>query len=179
MNYTPPAFQPICYVPGNKEAEIRSCQVQEISAVAHDLLDGGANHWCFYLQISGTHTVCLGMAPTHTVPSTILPNGSKGNMIISMLPDRSLISASKTVQLDVCAGLTVGRVVDHLIQSAHSKYEFNSEGRGCRMWMTDQIALFERQGNITNSTQAEEARNAILMEYPSMRPFPIDVGAYY
>ncbi|KFX91377.1 hypothetical protein V490_05948 [Pseudogymnoascus sp. VKM F-3557] len=175
-NYTPPAFQPICYVPGNKEAEIRSCQVQEISAVAHDLLDGGGNHWCFYLQISGTQTACLDMAPTHTVPSTILPNGSKGNMIISMLPDRSSISAANIVQLDVCAGLTVSPVVDLLIQSDRSKYEFNSESRGCRMWTTDQIALFERQGIITNSTQAEEARNAILREYPSLRPFPIDLS---
>lgn len=179
MNYTPPIFQPVQFVPANEEVETRSLQVQAIYAVAHEPLPDGANHWCFYLQTSEITSVSIDATPTHSVPSTILQNGSKANMIITALPYLIPPLAFKEIRLSVCAGLTVGRVVDLLIQSGRSKYEFNSEGRGCRMWTTDQVALFEGQRIITNAAEAAEARNAILMEYPSKEPFPLDVGAYY
>ncbi|OBT75562.1 hypothetical protein VF21_05842 [Pseudogymnoascus sp. 05NY08] len=109
------------------------------------------------------------MAPTYTAPSTVIQDGSKGNIIISALPCIYPSSATKTICLSVRANLASGR----------DKYDFNSEGRGCRMWATDQITLFEGQRIITDPAQAAEARDAILTEYPSEKPFPLDVGAYY
>ena len=179
MNYTPPPFQPIRFIPSFKEAEARSHQVWAIYVVGHDRLDGGANHWCFYLQIGAAASVRVDATPTHSIPSTVLQNGSKANIVISTLPYLISSAAQKTVCLSVCANLTVGRVLDLLIQSGRTRYEFNSEGRGCRMWTTDQITLFERQGIATNAAEAAEARNAILSEYPGGKPFPLDVGAYY
>ncbi|OBT59518.1 hypothetical protein VE04_00555 [Pseudogymnoascus sp. 24MN13] len=179
MNYTPPPFQSIHFVPANEEVDIRSRPVKAIHVVAHDPLPSGANHWCFYLQLSSDASICVNMVPTYSSPSTILPDGSKGNIILSALPSICPSSATKTICLSVCANLTVGCVLDLLVQSGRDKYDFNSEGRGCRMWTTDQIALFERQGVITDSAQAAEARSVILTEYPSVKPFPLDVGAYY
>jgi hypothetical protein len=179
MNYKPPAFQSIHFVPADSEVEIRSRQVEAIYVVAHDPLPDGANHWCFYLNLSSAASISLDMTPTYTAPSTVLHDGSKGNITISALPSTYPSSATKTICLNVCANLSVGRVIDLLIQSGRDRYDFNSEGRGCRMWTTDKITLFEGQGIITDPAQAVEARSAILAEYPSGKPFPLDVGAYY
>ena len=148
MNYTLPAFQPIHFVPTDEEVEIRSRQVQAIYVVAHEPLPDGANHWCLYLQTSETTVVSIDATPTYSVPSTILQNGSKANLIITALPYLISTSSHKDVRLSVCAGLTVGRVVDILIQSGRSKYKFNSEGRGCRMWTTDQVTLLRNNGSL-------------------------------
>ncbi|KFZ18149.1 hypothetical protein V501_01343 [Pseudogymnoascus sp. VKM F-4519 (FW-2642)] len=179
MNYTLPAFQSIHFVPADEEVDIRSRPVQAIYIVAHDTLPDGANHWCFYLKLSPAASICINMVPTYSAPSTVLHDGSKGNIILSALSSIYPPFATKTVCLSVCANLTVGRVIDVLVQSGRDKYDFNSEGRGCRMWTTDQIELFERERIITDPVQAAEARSAILTEYPSEKPFPLDVGAYY
>lgn len=179
MNYKPPAFQSIHFVPADSEVEIRSRQVQAIYVVAHDTLPNGGNHWCFYFQSSESASICIDMTPTYSLPSTALHDGSKGNIIISALSCIYPSSATKTIRLSVCANLTVGRVVDLLIQSGRDKYEFDSEGRGCRMWTTDQVNLLEKQQMITNSAQAAETRNAILTQYPSETPYPLVMGTYY
>ncbi|OBT88816.1 hypothetical protein VE02_03118 [Pseudogymnoascus sp. 03VT05] len=179
MNYTPPAFQSIYFVPAYEEFEIRSRHIQAIHVVAHETLPNGGNHWCFYLKLSEAASICIDMPPTYSVPSTALQNCSKGNIIISDLSCIYPSSATKTIRLSVWANLTVGRVVDLLIQSGRDKYEFDSEGRGCRMWTTDQVNLLEKHRIITNSAQTAEARNAILTQYPSETPYPLAEGTYY
>ncbi|OBT66618.1 hypothetical protein VE03_03942 [Pseudogymnoascus sp. 23342-1-I1] len=179
MNYTPPPFQPIHFVPANDEAEIRNRPLLALHLVAHEPLTNGANHWSFYLQTTPSTSITLDATPSHTIPSTVLFNGSKAHLTISALPYLYPESATKVVSLSVREGLTVGGLVDLVVGEGRARYEFNGEGRGCRMWTTDLVTLFEGLGVVTDKAQAEEARRAIATEYPSGKAFPLDVGAYY
>lgn len=73
----------------------------------------------------------------------------------------------------------MGGVLDVLVRGGRERYEFNDEGRGCRMWVSGVVALLVGEGVVVHAGEAEEARRAILMEFPSGEPFPLDVGAYY
>ncbi|KAH6701275.1 hypothetical protein BKA61DRAFT_620430 [Leptodontidium sp. MPI-SDFR-AT-0119] len=179
MNYTPPAFQPVIYIPVGGEAKIRGLQVQKIYAVAHDVLENGGNHWCLYLQTADHQSVCIDSTPTYSVPSTVLHDGSKANIVISHLNNCLPISAMCAVPLTVCVNLTVGSVLELFIHSGRHNYEFDSQGRGCRQWTSDQITLLEAQHYITSASEANAARNAILIQYPSGANYALVPGAYY
>ncbi|ELR05758.1 hypothetical protein VC83_07973 [Pseudogymnoascus destructans] len=128
MNYTPPAVQSIHFVPTDEEeVEIGSRQVQAIYVLAHDTLPDGANHWCFYLKFSKTASICIDMTPTYSAPSTVLQDGSKGHMLISVLPCIHPSPATKTIRLGVCANLTVDRILHLLAQSGRDQYDSKSD----------------------------------------------------
>ena len=181
-------FDPVHYIPASEEKQLRALVVENLLAVAHEPLEVGGNHWCFYLQ--GTESVCIDTVPSHVTPSTILQRGSKSYMIISKKPSPvhqhrekkdagNGTSFTKICRLPVVKNKTVGDIVDLLIQQGRHKYEFSSEGTGCRKWVSDQIWLFSSVDLITDMKELLATDDAIKCKYPSGVTHPMDEGAYY
>ncbi|KAL4784120.1 hypothetical protein BJX76DRAFT_367865 [Aspergillus varians] len=179
MNYTPPVFQPLQYIPAGQRETILNSPVHYLSAVAHGRLDTGGNHWCFYLAIGGTRSVQLDMTPSYTVPSTSIRGGSKGILVISALNCLVSDATTKQVRLDVRSGLKVADFVNLLEGQKRHHYEFNDQGQGCRYWVDDQMTLFQRSGLVTNPAQVVEAKASILTQYPDQAQYPLVPSAYY
>ncbi|KAL3255315.1 glyceraldehyde-3-phosphate dehydrogenase, type I [Aspergillus niger] len=100
MNYQMPPFEPLHFVPAKDRQIMLDLPIWRVDAVAHDPLDNGGNHWCFYLNVTDTTSVQIDMTPSYNVPGVTNPNGSKGILIISYLEHAVSISttAQKAVQ---------------------------------------------------------------------------------
>ncbi|KAL4795248.1 hypothetical protein BDV19DRAFT_398926 [Aspergillus venezuelensis] len=181
MNYTPRPFKPIQYVPSSQEASILNSPVLYASAVAHAPLETGGNHWSIYLTTSATTAIQLDMTPTYTYPSTgaKVPGGSKGNLVINALPYLLPGFATRDVRLDVRPGLTVRNFIKVLEDEGRHLYEFNSLGQGCRFWVTEQLGLLLGKGLLLDFEQVDEAREAILVQWPGGGRYGLVVGVYY
>ncbi|KAK2750679.1 hypothetical protein FQN57_002752 [Myotisia sp. PD_48] len=181
MNYQPPPFVPLRFLPAANPEEILNLPISGINVVAHSPLPTNGNHWCLYLTINSKESVRVDMTPSYSVPSTVMPGGSKGNMIVSKLDDDDefSISATKKVWLDVKDGLKVRDIVELLTGQNRHQYEFNDLGQGCRYWVTDQLRLLKSAQLVTDASQVREASLAILVEHPSGTQYPLAVGAYY
>ncbi|KAL4958843.1 uncharacterized protein BDV14DRAFT_185843 [Aspergillus stella-maris] len=179
MNYAPRPFKPIQYVPANQQETILNSPVLYTSAAAHAPLETGGNHWSIYLTTSPTSSVQLDMTPSYTYPSTKLAGGSKGNLVISALPYLLPSFATRDVRLDVSPGLTVGDFVDVLEKEGRHRYEFSELGEGCRFWVTEQLGLLLGKGLLLDFEQVDEAREAILVQWPGKEKYPLVVGGYY
>jgi hypothetical protein len=179
MNLRPPSFKPLRFVPASKKDEILDKDVFWVDAVAHERLPQGGNYWCFYLRVSATHSIHLDMTPSYTVPSTSVAGGSKGNLVVSLLDYTVSPSAQKVVRLDVLTGRTVRDYVSLLVEHGRDKYEFNDQGQGCRYWVDQQIDLFYQHGFLVSRAQIEEARAAILTQWPGRMQYPLVQGGYY
>lgn len=151
---------------------------KHILAVPHRK-QGGTNHWCFYILTSPTTSVRIDCQPSYAVPSSVLPGGSKANLIISELPYDVSRDAQARFTLDVTPGLTVGHIYDKLTQHGRQKYEFDANGVGCRCWTSGQIDLFDQIQVVVNRSQVAAAKAAILKLWPDQTPLPLDQGAYY
>ncbi|GES58985.1 uncharacterized protein DSM5745_07583 [Aspergillus terreus] len=119
------------------------------------------------------------MTPSYTVPSTSIAGGSKGNLVVSLLDYTVSPSAQKVVRLDVLTGRTVRDYVSLLVEHGRDKYEFNDQGQGCRYWVDQQIDLFYQHGFLVSRAQIEEARAAILTQWPDRMQYPLVQGGYY
>ena len=100
-------------------------------------------------------------------------------MIVSLLNYAFSRSAQKVMRLDVLRGKTVREFVDLLIQHGRHKYEFNSQGQGCRYWTDHQINLFHQRGLLVNQSQVQAAKAAILTQWPDQMQYPLVQGGYY
>ncbi|KAL4929003.1 uncharacterized protein BDV17DRAFT_291008 [Aspergillus undulatus] len=156
MNFTLPPFKSIRYVRADQKQLILHSPVLYATAVAHSKLEGGGNHWCFYLVIDEETSVRLDMTPSHSVGSTSIVGGFK-----------------------VILGLTVAHFIRLLEGNKRHQYEFTSQGKGCRYWTDDQLSLFQMAGLATNPAQMAEAKAAILTQYPDQVQYPLVVGGYY
>jgi hypothetical protein len=179
MNFQQPPFQSLEFIPKGEKEKMMNLDVLCVYAVAHSKLDEGGNHWCFYLDVEDSHSVCIDMTPSYTVPSITVPGGSKIIMLMSLLPYIYLPSSEKAVRLDVPAGIKVHNFVNLLVQRKRHQYEFNKDSQGCRFWTDDQLTLFQTSGLVVNPSQVTEARNAILTQYPDQVRYPLVVGSYY
>ncbi|KIX08968.1 uncharacterized protein Z518_00046 [Rhinocladiella mackenziei CBS 650.93] len=175
-------LQTVQYIPASRKDVIRQQQVTMIRAVAHERKpwdnSRSTNHWCLYLQTSPTSSVRVDMTPSYSYPSTRLPGGSKGNLIVSELPYVVTNHAKKIVQIRPMQGLRVHHIVDALIQAGRDKYEFDRDGVGCRMWTSNTLSLLQSNG-YGNSGQIQEAQAAILKVWPDGTSLELDRGAYY
>jgi hypothetical protein len=175
-------FDPVRFVPPNRQQTILAFQADSISVAAHkktSLGNGFTNHWCLYLRTSQNASVRIDCQPSYSVPSTVIPGGSKAFVIISELPYALSHDAVKDVSLAVRPGLTVAHVVNSLIASGRHKYEFNQQGVGCRNWVTDQVNILQEQQCAVDGVQCETARQAILKLWPDGTQLALDAGAYY
>lgn len=193
MQKSTSVFDPVKYIPASERNQLRAWSVRDLLAVAHEPLEVGGNHWCFYLQIEdsdGTESVCIDTIPSHITPSSIIPGGSKSYTIISKKPSPihqrgknedagTDISFMKICRLPVSKDKTVGDIVDLLIQRGRHRYEFSSEGTGCRKWVSDQIWLLSDVNLVTDVKEVLATDAAIKCKFPSGLTYPIDEGAYY
>lgn len=150
-----------------------------VYAVGHSKLDQGGNHWCFYLDVDDNHSVRIDMTPSYAIPGSNIPGGSKGIMLITLLPYLYSRSSEKVVRLDVPAGVRVHNFVNLLVREKRHQYEFTEDGKGCRYWTDHQITLFQRSGLVVDPSQVTEARDSILTQYPDQVPYPLVLGSYY
>lgn len=130
--------------------------VRHVIAVLHQKdKKAGTNHWCLYLSTLPTTSVRIDCQPSFTVTSSVLPGGSKVNIIISELSYEVSRDAQAQLQfvLAVAPGLTVGHFYTQPIQAGHHKYEFDSNGVGCRCWTSGQIDMFCQQRFFTHPSQ--------------------------
>ncbi|KAJ5683339.1 hypothetical protein N7462_006504 [Penicillium macrosclerotiorum] len=177
-NFQKPAFKPLLFVPAGQQNEIMAKVIWWVDAACHERLPKGGNHWCLYLRVGENLSVCIDITPSYTVPSTLIPGGSKANMIVSLLDYAISPSAQKIVKFDVMHGTKVGEFIDLFIQHGRHKYEFNSEGQGCRYWTDDQINLLHQYGLLVNQTQIQAAKAAILTQWPDEKYYPLVQGGY-
>jgi hypothetical protein len=75
-------MDPIHFIPKSRQAAILSGRITHIIAAPHHQ-EAGTNHWCFYLATSPTTSIQLDCQPSHSIPSTVLPGGSKAYLIVS------------------------------------------------------------------------------------------------
>ena len=178
-NYTPPAFEPVKYIPAGHADFMRDLVVWQIYAVAHEPLPDGANHWCFYLQVGEAHSVRIDVTPDYNQAGTVLQGGYKANIVVSYLEYLYSNSAQHAAAMAVCPDLKVEHVLDYIIASNRHQYEFDSQGRGCRNWTSDQIDLLRGQGWLTDDTETDAAKAAIRLRHPEQEPVELWPGAYY
>ena len=100
-----------------------------ITVVAHKNL-GHTNHWCFDLATSPITSIQLDCQPSHSVPSTVLKEGSKANLIISEVSYSVPPEAEAQFVLDVAPGLSVSDIYNRIIDSGVHRYEFDENGVG-------------------------------------------------
>ena len=100
-------------------------------------------------------------------------------MIVSKLAYLLSRSSGPVCSLSVDENTTVGGVVDNFISNGRHRYEFNSEGTGCRSWTNDQVLLLQQLNVITDEEEVKVVRETMLLKYPKETPYPMDAGAYY
>ncbi|KAL2823783.1 hypothetical protein BDW59DRAFT_92146 [Aspergillus cavernicola] len=173
-------FQPIHFIPKHREPQILSLSIQNIITGPH-YQDAGTNHWCFYLETRQNTFIQLDCLPSYSIPSTILPGGSKANLIISELettvsPD---IQARFVLGVPPSQNTTVKNLLDILVENGRHKYEFDFKGVGCRYRVTDQVELLYQNGLVVDRAQIETVKAAIVKLWPEKSPLELDRGAYY
>ncbi|KAE8383413.1 hypothetical protein BDV26DRAFT_138639 [Aspergillus bertholletiae] len=179
---------PIHYIPPSRGPQILSSKIHRIIASPHSQVPVGTiptttkrtNHWCFYLSTSEMTCVALDCQPSHTVPSSVLVGGSKAYIIISELsavgPDALLEFAA---EVDGRDGLTVGDVVDVMVRDGREKYEFDTDGVGCRFWATEMLELLLRARILVDGQQVERAKGMVKRLWPEGTDLTLDRGVYY
>lgn len=99
-------FQPVHFVPKNRQVEILALTVRQIIAVPHSQ-NAGTTHWCLYLVVSPGKSVQIHCQPSYSAPSSVLKGGSKANFIISELMCKVPNDAQAECIIDIISGLTV------------------------------------------------------------------------
>lgn len=172
------SFKTVHFVPASEKHAILALPVYHICAVAHEQ-QANTNHWCFYLHTGTNTSVSIDCTPSFSVPSTMLPGGSKANMIISRLSNETLHGTVKVFKLAVKPNLTVADIYDALIQNGRHKYEFDANGVGCRWWVSGQLDLLKEKQIVTSSQEVAVSKDAISKLWPEGTPLALDQGAYY
>ncbi|RDW68975.1 uncharacterized protein DSM5745_08735 [Aspergillus mulundensis] len=110
---------------------------------------------------------------------TVLLGGSKAILVVSELPYVCSYDAQTRFDLQVSANLKVKDVYNLLLQNNRHKYEFDSDGVGCRFWTNSQIDLLQTHRILVNPADAAAAKSGILLLWPDRTPLALDQGAYY
>ncbi|RDW68973.1 uncharacterized protein DSM5745_08733 [Aspergillus mulundensis] len=178
-------FRPVHFIPQSRKEQILSLRIDRIVTGPH-AQDAGTNHWCFYLAVSkspaaSTRWIKIDCLPSYVEPSTILPGGSKANLIISELEPSTMPDIEPTFTLDLPSGsnITVNDIHDLLVDNGRHKYEFDSQGVGCRFWVTEQLGLFYEHAILGDKAQVEAVKAAIKRLWPEQTALELDRGAYY
>lgn len=172
------SFEPVHFIPASGKHAILALPVHLIRAVAHGQ-KANTNHWCFYLHTGPNTSVRIDCTPSYSVPSTVLPGGSKANIIVSRLSYETSHSAVKVFELAVQQNLTVADIYNILVQNGRHKYEFDANGVGCRCWTSGQLDLLKEKQVLTNPQEVATVKDAILKLWPEGTPMALDQGAYY
>ncbi|OJJ07673.1 hypothetical protein ASPVEDRAFT_88911 [Aspergillus versicolor CBS 583.65] len=175
-------FKPIHFIPEARQEHILSLTVQRIIAAPHHQ-DAGTNHWCFYLVVSPSTSIKLDCVPSYSAPSDILPGGSKAYLILSeldyLVPDDVEATFNLDVPTDIGTEITVDDILEVLIDNNRHMYGFDSNGAGCRFWVTEQLEFFYDAEYLVDGTQVQAVKAALVKLWPEQTPLELDKGAYY
>lgn len=218
ISQPPTTFQPIHYIPTSHKPIILPQRIHTILLIAHAQFtppptlstttpSPPTNHWSIYLLPPPTSSsppssapqpsIHIDCQPSHTTPSTVLPRGSKANLIVSLL-NTSTDTSTDTHGLPTGTGtelaipdavyrvplpvtrlaLTVADIMDLLLAEGKEKYEFDEHGVGCRYWVLGVVELLVQRG-IVSEGDRERAREAVGRLWPGGGESVMDRGAYY
>jgi hypothetical protein len=176
------AFNPITYVPASRMDSIRGKTITKIHIAARESKPSESvdvQHWVFYLQTGDRSSVRLDIQPSYTVPAEHEPNGSKANLVISELDYAISRNVVQSVSLEPQRNdITVDALIRLLESTGRQKYEFTSQGTGCRRWINDTVQLMADTGVVLH-TAAEPAKQCIERLWPQNQPSPIPHGGMY
>ncbi|KAJ0415825.1 hypothetical protein BJY00DRAFT_292944 [Aspergillus carlsbadensis] len=173
-------MDPIHFIPKLRQAAILSTRITHIIAAPHHQ-EAGTNHWCFYLATEPTTSIQLDCQPSHSIPSTVLADGSKAHLILSELDYSVAPDVEGTYILDLAPGreITVNDILELLVQNGRHQYEFDFRGVGCRFWVTQQVDLFHARGVVGDREQVETVKAAVKTLWPDRTELELDQEAYY
>ncbi|KAF4828149.1 hypothetical protein CGCTS75_v007586 [Colletotrichum tropicale] len=188
--FRPPKFEPVQFIPKKDREQILSLSVLEASAVAHEPLAKGGNHWTFYLTITPNtfeadawRLMQLDCTPSGT-PAGDGGDGSKANIVLSLLEDRQYSRAQCKCRLTTRQPLKVSDFIDTIIEHGREKYDFNNMGLGCKKWVADQMDLFLKAGIITDQEEVKHARSEMMFQWEKFEHIDdhsswVSTGSYY
>ncbi|KAL2783122.1 hypothetical protein BJX66DRAFT_345215 [Aspergillus keveii] len=173
-------MDPIHFIPKSRRATILSSRITHIIAAPHHQ-EAATNHWCFYLATSPRTSIQLDCQPSHSIPSTVLPGGSKAYLILSELDHSIAPDVEGTYLLKLVPGreFIVSDILKLLVENGRHKYEFDFQEVGCRFWVTQQVDLFHAHGILSDGCQVEAVKNAVETLWPDRTELELDQGAYY
>ncbi|KAK2774920.1 hypothetical protein CKAH01_12973 [Colletotrichum kahawae] len=173
--FQPPKFEPVQFIPKKDREKILSLSVLEASAVAHEPLGNGGNHWTFYLTVTLNHLdpdasrlIQLDCTPSGT-PAGGGGEGSKANIVISLLEDRQFSRAQCICRLTTRQPLKVSDLVDAVFEHGKEKYDFDNKGRGCKKWVAEQMDLFLEVGIITDQDEVQSAKSEMMFQWEKFK----------
>ncbi|WYZ43713.1 hypothetical protein EsH8_VII_000149 [Colletotrichum jinshuiense] len=169
--FQPPLFEPVQCIPKRDTDQIFGSAVLEASAVAHEPLDNGGNHWTFYLTIAANspdsderRLVQLDSTPSGT-PAGGGGSGSKANIVISLLENQTFSRAQCICRLNTRESLTIRDFVDVITAHGREKYDFDERGRGCKKWTADQMDLFLKEGIFVQEDDITNAKSEMMFQW--------------
>ncbi|KAI8269523.1 hypothetical protein K4K58_001191 [Colletotrichum sp. SAR11_239] len=187
--FQPPKFEAVQCIPKKDREHIFSLSVLEASAVAHEPLVNGGNHWTFYLTVTPNHLdpdawrlIQLDCTPSGT-PAGGGGDGSKANIVISLLEDRQFSRAQCICRLTTRQPLKVSNFVDTIVEYGREKYDFDNKGQGCKKWVTEQMDLFLNVGIITDQDEVQSAKSEMMFQWEKFKHIDDHsmwaMGSYY
>ncbi|RDL33154.1 Uncharacterized protein BP5553_08593 [Venustampulla echinocandica] len=111
------------------------------------------NHWVIYFAISSTHSIRFDPSPTG--------QNSSLDLIITSKHYAFTENAAKVSHLTPAAGLTVGQVIDHIVNSKYDQYQFSFSGQGCRYWVYSIATLLRSAGYLTSDAEVDAAARTL------------------
>ncbi|KAF2679673.1 hypothetical protein K458DRAFT_115815 [Lentithecium fluviatile CBS 122367] len=174
------ATNPVTYVPGSKQDEIRGYTVLKAYAVCHPVAPGSGsgktNHWTLSFDVGSRRGVRFDLQPN---PQQLHSNGGmKACLIVSLLEYVITNNAARYDPLSVTYARTIGWYIDYLASGGRLRYAFTAEGVGCRKWITDTLKLLEDVKEI-HSEESEMARRAIAYRWPDCVADEPAAGVYF
>lgn len=111
------------------------------------------NHWVIYFAVSPTQSIRIDPSPTGANNSL--------DLIVTTKNYAYTENAVKNASFTPAPGLTVGQVIDHIVNSRYDKYQFSAGGQGCRYWVYSIAALLRSAGYITSDAEVAAATRTL------------------
>ncbi|KAI3294445.1 hypothetical protein DTO002I6_4614 [Penicillium roqueforti] len=178
----PMEWDPIEFKPLSERDEILNEPLDCIRAICLPPLDpNSANRWTFFLSTSEVNmtAIRLNCGPSFSQDSTILDDGSKA--IISFERRATLVPPERELilTLSVHPGYTVGDIYDMIVVNNRHKFEIDNFAEDSRIWIHDQLQLFDIYGVFSDEDEIELAMESVNSRWPGDIPDPVEEGVYY
>jgi hypothetical protein len=154
------------YMPPELSNELGNLQAAKISVAAHLPINATnesktkTNHWCFYVEVGKAKSVRINMTVNVLAQSGSFDKaGFLGTLNVQNLPYLFSDTVTKSVTLDTlnAEAATVLDLVAAIQEVGYEKYDFESNGNGCRFWVIKVLELFKEKGFVGDITEAVEA----------------------
>ncbi|KAI9808785.1 MAG: hypothetical protein M1825_003938 [Sarcosagium campestre] len=111
------------------------------------------NHWNFFFQISGTQSLFVDPKPA------VMTN--KLQLEITLKDNHMTSHGLLHVTLTPVEGLTIKDVLELITTNRLDRYEFDSDGNGCRYWALQFVAHLNRAEKLENPQEVALLRERL------------------